>query len=76
MGYMVVFFFSCFLSLHTVLYCGHINLHFHQQCERVLSSHPLLNFLFVDFFFNDGLSDPYAVIPHCFHLHFSDDERY
>ena len=41
--------------LHTFLHSGCMNLHSHQQCRRVLSSHPLQHLPLVDFFFKTCL---------------------
>ena len=58
-------------NLHTVLPSGHINLHFPQQCKRVLlPPHPLQQLLSVDFLMRDIMTSV-RVIFHCsfdFHL--------
>ena len=54
---------------------GCINLHPHQQCNKVrFSPHPLQHLFFCRFFVG-GHSDLHKVIPHCgFDLHFSNNE--
>ena len=52
-------------NLHTVLRSGHINLHFPQQCKKVLLPlHPLQQLLSVDFLMRDILTSV-RVICHC-----------
>ena len=65
--------FSFLWKLYTVLNVGFINLHSHQQCNRVhFSLHPFYHLVFIGFF--DAVhSDQCEVMPHCdFGLHSSD----
>ena len=70
------FLFPQFLGISIIIFhSGCINLHSHQQCKSVFSSHHL-NLLLFCRLLEDGHSDWCEMISHCsFDLHFSNNER-